>query len=693
MSQGEVGVQLVNSSGAARPNVEVELTLPASDKRAGKTDASGTFKVDGIPASGGKARLELPDITAVAPAAADAAISPDRVRYQVGGIDVPLAKLTVVELPQRVHRARMQGLHFDTDKAFLLPSAMAGMRMLVKLYKSFDGMVVLINGHSDLQAADKPGGAEYNRRLSQSRAESVRAFLTNDAQAWQSFYAPKPHPDQKQQWGTREDQLMLATVTDTAGQPFYRGAIDGKNGLETTAAFLAFQTSRGIGEKRGKVDGETRREMSRAYMQLEGTSLPAGTSTQSHGCGHTHPLLETVGDLNPNQPKNRRVEVYLFEDEVTPAPRTPCPSAGCVEHAQWGQSLALDVDLDQPPGILKIKVVGPTGRGILSAQVHASGPLRLDGKGAAVAFDEIAPGMYRVIASANGFKAKDAQVAVFSGRSSEETLALEPVVFTLSVRVEDTADSPQPILNATVSTDRAGVAPQTTGKDGLVEFTNLAPGAILFSAVKEGFSEASVPTTVGLAPAPPDRSRSSFGGSTAASDKSATKPVPIRLAQAFVRLRIRLLDMNGKPFALTRCEFDWDGKTIGPFTTTADGVLEADLPAFKTRGFLVVFCLADPNEPMTFQVFLPDFGPPDQLPGARARLSNLGYGPLLVTNESDPEFPLKRPADDATTRALQRFQSANGLVDAATGQVTGALDARTIARLLSAHDTNDPLVK
>src|SRR5438552_15048104 len=104
---------------------------------------------------------------------------------------------------------------------------------------------------------------------------------------------------------------MLSTVKDSNGAPFYDGEIDGKNGPRTKAAYSSFQRSRLIGESGGPT-AETRRELTRAYMKLDGTSLPPGSKLEFHGCGQTHPLKETEGDPNPDQPKNRRVEVYLF---------------------------------------------------------------------------------------------------------------------------------------------------------------------------------------------------------------------------------------------------------------------------------------------------------------------------------------------------------------------------------------------
>jgi hypothetical protein len=171
--------------------------------------------------------------------------------------------------------------------------------------------------------------------------------------------------------------------------------------------------------------------------------------------------------------------------------------------------------------------------------------------------------------------------------------------------------------------------------------------------------------------------------------------VPARTA---TKVKLRLLDCDGNPMGNVKCELDWDGTTIPDskapdLKTDADGLLEVAVPALKTRAFLVIYPFAgDANETITMQLFLTDFGPPAQTSGTRARLSNLGYEVVKVTDETNPLASLTAAVDVPTQRAIQRFQFANGLVDA-TQKPSGTVDAATAARLLSAHDTTDPLIK
>jgi hypothetical protein len=63
-------------------------------------------------------------------------------------------------------------------------------------------------------------------------------------------------------------------------------------------------------------------------MALEGTALPADAAIITHGCGKTHPIDAT----SAADEGNRRVEVFLFDGPVDPAPTQPCPLTGCTQY-------------------------------------------------------------------------------------------------------------------------------------------------------------------------------------------------------------------------------------------------------------------------------------------------------------------------------------------------------------------------
>ncbi len=55
-------------------------------------------------------------------------------KYEGKPLPLRIGQSHVVELPPRLIRVRLAGLMFDTDKTFLLPEAMHGVRGLVDLY-------------------------------------------------------------------------------------------------------------------------------------------------------------------------------------------------------------------------------------------------------------------------------------------------------------------------------------------------------------------------------------------------------------------------------------------------------------------------------------------------------------------------------------------------------------------------------
>src|SRR5688500_15204889 len=77
-----------------------------------------------------------------------------------------------VELPPRVFRGRLTGFVFDTDKCFVLPGSLSGIKEIKRTYDEHPGLEVLITGH-----ADHAGGDEHNRVLSEERAASLASYL------------------------------------------------------------------------------------------------------------------------------------------------------------------------------------------------------------------------------------------------------------------------------------------------------------------------------------------------------------------------------------------------------------------------------------------------------------------------------------------------------------------------------------
>jgi len=261
------------------------------------------------------------------------------VPYARGGRTVPIGRPATLELPARVYRALLTGILFESERTFLLPSVIPGLVRLKRFYDAHPGLALLVVGHTDAE-----GPADYNWALSCERAESVAAFLRDDAAAWLERYGPSAYGAKS--WGTREDQHMLSATSDARG-PFYRGPIDGAaTTAATKEAIHRFQEAVGLGPT-GVADRPTRQALVERYQARDETTLPAGTVLATHGCGEWHPVVATsdgVGNAH-----NRRVEIFLFEDGIEPPPPKRCPWGGCKEYPRWLARIARTINLLEDP--------------------------------------------------------------------------------------------------------------------------------------------------------------------------------------------------------------------------------------------------------------------------------------------------------------------------------------------------------
>lgn len=262
-------------------------------------------------------------------------------RYEVGKtISVSIDGENKVELPPRIRRGRLVGMLFESGKSFLLPSAMRGIKDLKKYYDDHTGLTVLVVGHTD-----STGKASENEALSKERADVVAAFLKDDANAWGARYdGGKPG----KKWGTLEDQHMLSVV---AG---YDGNIDGKLGPRSAAAIKQLQRDAGL-DATGKMDSATRQELCTRYMAQDETTLPEGVELTTFGAGPHHP--ERPGDKEEDRRRNRRVEIFLCDGPIEPAPGSPSGS----EYEEWVKKCSETVDFtDSPEELVEIELEWPT---------------------------------------------------------------------------------------------------------------------------------------------------------------------------------------------------------------------------------------------------------------------------------------------------------------------------------------------
>jgi hypothetical protein len=152
------------------------------------------------------------------------------------------------------------------------------------------------------------------------------------------------------------------------------------------------------------------------------------------------------------------------------------------------------------------------------------------------------------------------------------------------------------------------------------------------------------------------------------------------------RIRLRLLDINGKALAGKNCVVDWGGTSITA-TTDSDGVLQVDVSTRYVQGYLTVDLFRNAVNNPQIGLILKTAWTADSVEGMKRRLNNLGYLAL----DSATIGTMDKPA----LRALDRFRFDNGLVDATglpVGPTAPPFDAATIARIQNAHDTIGNLV-
>lgn len=256
----------------------------------------------------------------------------------------------------RVVLARLR-MFFNTNKAFLLPTAFPSVRALGELYRDNDPSHLVVVGHTD-----SAGDPDFNDHLALDRANAVVAFLKRDVDTWLAFY-DSGAPAAKR-WGKPEDRMMLVSMPDFSTKPKGDDAVSW------------FQRTRGL-----SVDGiagpNTRRQLITEYLGLDGVSLEdAGLKIDAvaHGCGANFPLdagdttnsdadTSTSGDSAPkNNPLNRRVELFFFDAEfgVVPAPAGDTSDASSTDYPTWLKNAVEinDFDADEMlgPSVLFVEV-------------------------------------------------------------------------------------------------------------------------------------------------------------------------------------------------------------------------------------------------------------------------------------------------------------------------------------------------
>lgn len=226
--------------------------------------------------------------------------------------DLVLGKAYTIRVRRREAPAQflgcysLPGITFTLEKSFIRPVVVEHLKVLGMLADANPDGKIMIFGHTDASGDDL-----YNKKLSERRAWSTYAFITNDPEPWEVLYN---HPDE--QWGLGVVQEILADMTH------YTGKVDGDMGPATRSAMRAFL---GLHEDAPvQNDPAFRKQLFLTYMTSKhDIRLPPRRFVPDGymGCGEFNPLED---DASFNE-ANRRVTFFLFHQDRLPA--LPCAYA------------------------------------------------------------------------------------------------------------------------------------------------------------------------------------------------------------------------------------------------------------------------------------------------------------------------------------------------------------------------------
>ncbi|MGC4063440.1 MAG: YbhB/YbcL family Raf kinase inhibitor-like protein [Polyangiaceae bacterium] len=257
-----------------------------------------------------------------------------------------------ISVQPHVAMARLVGVNFDTNKSFLLPTALPTLRRIKELYEAHSGETLMIVGHADSQ-----GGVAANEKLSLERAQAVMAFLLDDVDAWMAWYGAN---DTSKCWGAGEDRQMLrGIVARKAGlaKPDAKSYQTWHNALAPDKRAKNWEPL----EEDGKLGPITRAQLIGDYMNLDGTTLPTNMRVVIHGCGEAFPLPPAANGCaweRFSEMRNRRVEFFFFEQAggVAPSPASNTSALGSTEYPAWLAKAEVE-DLTTEAGLKEVTFV------------------------------------------------------------------------------------------------------------------------------------------------------------------------------------------------------------------------------------------------------------------------------------------------------------------------------------------------
>lgn len=216
--------------------------------------------------------------------------------------------------PNLITCCRIPGITFAYDKSFIRPSVAFFLKRLEPAIEQHSDAKIIIFGHTD-----RCGPELYNKKLSERRAKSAYALITDQPEIWEDLY-------QLERWG----EAVLRSILSDLG--FDSGPANDRSNGDFEAAVRAYQDSKPELASNGTAGPETRRAMFLDYMT--GKHDIRLTDEQFiepkfMGCGEFNPLVEPnehelANDGRgepPGNEENRRVVFYLFR---RPPREIPC---------------------------------------------------------------------------------------------------------------------------------------------------------------------------------------------------------------------------------------------------------------------------------------------------------------------------------------------------------------------------------
>ena len=300
-------------------------------------------------------------------------------------------KVTILTQVGDVRIFRLLGLIFEANKCFLLPYALPGIKKIIKMHRDNKEAEIMIVGHDSNH--EDFGGVDIAR----CRAQIMCDYLTNNVEAWTEWFkASKPR---SVRWGTREVQLMLSSLPET-GEPYYLGNATGITNDKTRESVKKFQEASGSLKVDGKAGPNTQRELIRAYMELEDTSVTENLNLTAHGCeGKFEEDLTLEGML----PDDRVLEVLFFDKGIYPYPKKETSVDGDNDYFAWKKKV-VETQNFEFHGI-NIQILDKKKKPLRSCKIVLEGPtLRVcytDDEGFAF-FSNLLEGEYSVRAYKDG---------------------------------------------------------------------------------------------------------------------------------------------------------------------------------------------------------------------------------------------------------------------------------------------------